>query len=232
MSRRAGRPRKPHGGRNISGLRNQRAPNSLPLAESSPSSSKHQANGDEKEPSRIRVVRDSNTRVIAEDQVNSDAEPDIDDETKPEDLSNKLTQGLAEIASGEDDGGEWVPKRFRAKRPSKPRQKEYIKGPDVMSKSIRTQQRYRKSFVNQSKLDSFFSSEGGPSSGSGNVIDLTSSPETTDTDIQSTAPVIPQRRKASRSPERSDNEAGSGQSDPPMTNTEPSTRSASSVPDH
>ncbi|THU87050.1 hypothetical protein K435DRAFT_682354, partial [Dendrothele bispora CBS 962.96] len=102
------------------------------------------------------------------------------------------------------------------------RPKEYIKGPDVMSKSTRTQERYRKAFSNQSKLDSFLYSGG---SGSGNIIDLTSSPDASDLDndsrssVSSSEPVstIPQRRKASRSPE-----VDSDPSDPPTTDTEQS----------
>ncbi|KAF5367711.1 hypothetical protein D9758_009830 [Tetrapyrgos nigripes] len=117
MSRRGGRSHKKHGGRNISGLRNQK--NTVPTLSqpvAGPSSSPKEP---ENTGTRIHMALDSNTRVIwdAEDAVGSDIESDIDEEAELEDLNDKLlVVELVRQASRESDGGEWIPRRYRRQR--------------------------------------------------------------------------------------------------------------------
>ncbi|KAF5376790.1 hypothetical protein D9757_009486 [Collybiopsis confluens] len=74
MAPHRGRGRKPHGGRNISGLRNQKSSSALPSS------------------TRINMVLDSNTRLDwgLEDELRSDEESDIDEEIYWEELDSEI----------------------------------------------------------------------------------------------------------------------------------------------
>ncbi|KAF8670168.1 hypothetical protein AX14_005923 [Amanita brunnescens Koide BX004] len=65
-------------------------------------------------------------------------------------------QRLAKFAVVNDpDDAEWIPVALRQKKEKKGCPLTYIKGPDVMSKSWRTQQRYAQSWKNQTNLCQF-----------------------------------------------------------------------------
>ncbi|KAG6810459.1 hypothetical protein H0H87_012887 [Tephrocybe sp. NHM501043] len=66
------------------------------------------------------------------------------------------------IDNGDDPRDEsWVPAQLRSKKKknSKGRPKKYKKGPDVGSKSARTQHRYRAEITKQTTFDSYFTSK-------------------------------------------------------------------------
>ncbi|KIK05029.1 hypothetical protein K443DRAFT_4210 [Laccaria amethystina LaAM-08-1] len=158
--------------RNIAGLRNQpkSPPDSFPKPHPSPilppKSSpcpNNPADGndsdvslDEENPLYKRV--DSSK----EDWQGSDNEElEVDAEELLDDWEDLRKEGLyvhlvkAAAACGDDRHDEdWVPKRKRAKE-RKVRPSTYQKGPDVASKSQRTQRHYRKSIAMQQRLDLF-----------------------------------------------------------------------------
>ncbi|KAF8179909.1 hypothetical protein BJ912DRAFT_1062706 [Pholiota molesta] len=129
----------------------------------------------------------------------SDLEPE-DDETDVDECEGskwsgfedeEFTERLAEMAEMDDPNDtDWIPPSLRTKKqPQKDRPPTYKKGPDVMSKSRRTQQRYKATFANQSRLDSFIIRQPSRSS--------------------STTSSIPHRRRAS---ERDDSSVSSSKS--------------------
>ncbi|KIK81411.1 hypothetical protein PAXRUDRAFT_15258 [Paxillus rubicundulus Ve08.2h10] len=78
---------------------------------------------------------------------------DIDDEIELEMVDDvKFGRRLAEMVEKENKKDvDWVPRVLQ----QEPRQTIYIKGPDVMSKSKRMQQRYQHAWRNQSSLNKF-----------------------------------------------------------------------------
>ncbi|KIK02078.1 hypothetical protein K443DRAFT_539523 [Laccaria amethystina LaAM-08-1] len=93
---------------------------------------------------------------LDDEELESDTEEllnDWEDDLQKEGLYVHLIKVAA--ACGDDPRDEdWVPKRKQAKE-RKARPLTYHKGPDVASKSQRTQRRYRKSIATQQSLDSF-----------------------------------------------------------------------------
>ncbi|KAK7471303.1 hypothetical protein VKT23_002712 [Stygiomarasmius scandens] len=251
-NQRAGHPRKSHQGRNISGLRNQKSQqvvlsrDNSPIAgprETSPVPGPSQQHSQESEQSHYHMLLDSNTRInwMAEDQFDLDSGSDIDEEAEIEDLNSKfLALELAEVARCEVKDDEWIPKRYKKplKNVHESRITEYHKGPDKMSTSTRTQYRYKEAWATQTTLDGNMVIGGAPVPGVSGwkrkklattepgqsdrmEVDLNSSPE------QSPPPsppqlLIPQRRKASASPEQSDDELSPSdtQTVPPASGTE------------
>jgi hypothetical protein len=105
---------------------------------------------------------------------------DIAEQSEWEELDDDdLHETMAKMAMKEEQtDGDWIPRTLRAKREKKQgkkgvnartwanrpvtqnfvpiaRPQEYQKGPDVMSKSKRTQERYAKQWKSQTKLDAF-----------------------------------------------------------------------------
>ncbi|KAG6843015.1 hypothetical protein H0H87_008570 [Tephrocybe sp. NHM501043] len=91
----------------------------------------------------------------------SDDDSELEEEDEQwgdEDLCRKMFD-MASRGGDDPTDEDWVPPKFRnyrkRKAVPKERPKEYVKGPDVMSKSKHSQEHYRKTFCNQSFLDSF-----------------------------------------------------------------------------
>ncbi|KAJ3980859.1 hypothetical protein F5890DRAFT_1557302, partial [Lentinula detonsa] len=244
--------RKPHKGRNISGLRNQKAAHASSSEHSEENSqlpSSVMASAEAANTllqSRINIDEESNARVNwrSEDMVRLSDDSDVDEEAEENELDSKiLSEQLAKIALREDEEDEWLPQSYRRKRrrPKKPRPKTYNKELGIAGKAPRTQERYAKSWRNQSALTNFqFSSIQAPNTAaaatetSPMVVDLTDSPPSTYLSLPAASTFIPQRRKASSSPDYTDSEQ-SAESDspegPPTTDSDqlsiPSTRSPS-----
>ncbi|KAJ7858868.1 hypothetical protein B0H13DRAFT_1901681 [Mycena leptocephala] len=152
------------------------------------------------------------TNSDIDSELGSDADWDMDEEEGLESM-----KALARQVDPTDDG-EWLPpKQVRENLQKRERPKVYIKGPDVMSKSARTQRRYKKSWQTQTRLDNFRFTSSGSSScvasrAPSRMPSRSRSPsvEIVDMDIPASSTLlsqaeslIPRRRRASASPEQS-----------------------------
>ncbi|KAI6100664.1 hypothetical protein EV401DRAFT_1894503 [Pisolithus croceorrhizus] len=159
-----GRPKKKS--KNISGLCNQQKPMpSITESIAADSSVKNSAQGhniresdqDESDVENLTIALDGlkiNFEVEYEAEMTEDSE--VDEEIELEMLNNvEFGRKLAQMVEHEAEKDlDWVPRVLRL-ADHKPRPTKYIKGPDVMSKSKRTQQRYQSTWRNQSSLDRF-----------------------------------------------------------------------------
>ncbi|KAF9489413.1 hypothetical protein BDN71DRAFT_1529516 [Pleurotus eryngii] len=147
--------------KNISGLRNQ--PRAL-ASDSSQSVSRNASpasipNSVPESDLRDQVHFES-LRVTWEDEeqewYSNDDDGDIEDADDIWDHED-LTPGIVEmIEMKEEQDGEWLPSHLRwASLRKTARPTEYMKGPDVMSKSKRTQRRHRKANIGQTKLNTY-----------------------------------------------------------------------------
>ncbi|KAF7362714.1 hypothetical protein MVEN_00620700 [Mycena venus] len=175
MSSKRGRGRPTKVKRNLSGLRNQKPRSPTPdPALSQPSDPEYSQDWpsdlvdeseDEPEVEEFDLAHedgmkskpgsnidvDSDVEVEEEDQAFSSATEFLEDEV----LLERLLPQAEKRGNGADEE-EWVPPRVRYQRQRRKQEKktrgEYKKGPDVASKSDRTQRRYRHSIATQTKL--------------------------------------------------------------------------------
>ncbi|EDR04366.1 uncharacterized protein LACBIDRAFT_330618 [Laccaria bicolor S238N-H82] len=163
-----GRP--PKKKRNISGLKNQPAPSVIPIPSAIGESAgknadKHYPSANPGELLPDDEEQDDQPPQDMKDLASSEQEddPDSDFESDHEwkgltsrELGKKLAELSCEIDEDPNDM-DWIPYRLRRlKGKKKERPKTYMKGPDVMSKSVRSQQRHAKVFKDQTQLDAFF----------------------------------------------------------------------------
>ncbi|KAM6493443.1 hypothetical protein JOM56_011577 [Amanita muscaria] len=159
--------------RNISGLKNQ-SRNSPLQSDSTPHPTPPRSQAPSPEPCSEVLVDDDlegeddfeNMNYfdsLKADYQREDAEDGSDEEDSGDELMELRREDLTEIMVNmmlEDDPNDldWIPEKFKAKRKEKAkgeRPKQYAKGPDVMSKSKRTQERYRKQNKDQTSLTRF-----------------------------------------------------------------------------
>ncbi|KAI6098775.1 hypothetical protein EV401DRAFT_2081935 [Pisolithus croceorrhizus] len=159
-----GRPKKKS--KNISGLCNQQKPMpSITESVAADSSVKNSAQGhniqesdqDESDVENLTIALDGlkiNFEVEYEAEMTEDSE--VDEEIELEMLNNvEFGRKLAQMVEHEAENDlDWV-LRVLQLVDHKPRPTKYIKGPDMMSKSKHTQQRYQSTWRNQSSLDRF-----------------------------------------------------------------------------
>ncbi|KAH9011560.1 hypothetical protein EDB85DRAFT_2228358 [Lactarius pseudohatsudake] len=106
--------------------------------------------GQGREGSMSDFESDLNPGEQSDDECEEDGFSDLEDE----DFAAKLVE-MAERDDPNDT--EWIPSRLRTwTQTPKERPRTYAKGPDVMSKSLRTRQRYQKEWKSQTTLNSFF----------------------------------------------------------------------------
>ncbi|KII84350.1 hypothetical protein PLICRDRAFT_46228 [Plicaturopsis crispa FD-325 SS-3] len=170
-----GRGRPSKRARNKSGLKNQsRAARSNPSdsvaddARRSSSQSSGSTDQDQEESEWAELTRIFDGLKLQYSEEGSEFEgdddlEDVDEQSEWEGLEDEeFTEVLAAMAIDEDPNDhDWIPEKIRKKAERrramnrKARPTQYVKGPDVMNKSKRTQERYRKSMRNQSALDAF-----------------------------------------------------------------------------
>ncbi|KAF8130607.1 hypothetical protein EV363DRAFT_1450407 [Boletus edulis] len=158
-----GRPKKKQ--RNIIGLWNQRRSTIsplVPLTSNTGHSEPHDSGTPENETDlELLSVQFDGLKISYADEYeeevrDGDSELDIDDEIELEMLNDvEFGRRLAKMVMKEDEkDADWVPHVLR-RVDHKLRLTTYKKGPDVMSKSKCTQQRYQRASRNQSSLDVF-----------------------------------------------------------------------------
>ncbi|KAF8238549.1 hypothetical protein L208DRAFT_1241989 [Tricholoma matsutake] len=167
-----GRPQKHI--RNTAGLRNQatqsnipQLPNAEPLINDvecspSPHDSHEPINPSslDRPEQALGLHIDSTRFLIGDDNAGMESDTEIEEASLCGDWED---EGLQEsmFKLGLDDGDDmsdedWLPYQLRkTKKLKTERPKQYVKGPDIMSKSKRTQHRYRKASRNQKTLDGF-----------------------------------------------------------------------------
>ncbi|KAI6140787.1 hypothetical protein BKA82DRAFT_36334 [Pisolithus tinctorius] len=148
-----GRPKKRPRTQNISGLRGQHHA----LSVNSDATSDDINDMTNEEPTYI--APSLNFGIEEGNNVLSDSESDADEEAEWSILvDEEFSQKLAEMVQQEEEGDlDWILDWLQRKRKKacKSHPKTYKKGPDVMSKSVWTQQQYRAYWKGQSLLDSF-----------------------------------------------------------------------------
>ncbi|KIJ95201.1 hypothetical protein K443DRAFT_683197 [Laccaria amethystina LaAM-08-1] len=157
-----GRP--PKKKRNISGLRNQPSSSKVPFLPAVESTGQNADNNEDDNGGN--EIKDDPSPPDMKDMASSEQEDNqVDSEFESDDewkglTSQELGVRLAELSCKIDDDPtnvDWIPNSLRRrKRKKKERPPSYVKGPDVMSKSLRTRRRYAESFKNQTQLDQFF----------------------------------------------------------------------------
>ncbi|KAJ6561653.1 hypothetical protein B0H19DRAFT_1068406 [Mycena capillaripes] len=160
MAVRRGRP--PKGAkRNISGLKNQsRQPSLNKTADNS-------SDSDYSDSEALDLAELDSLAYLEVDSDHSDSDNEANwDEIAQEKFQDCLVALMIQNEEDRRDAGDadWIPSRqeAEAKRSAKRRKpdgrpKEYVKGPDVASKSARTQQRHAGSIRMQTNLDGFLS---------------------------------------------------------------------------
>ncbi|KAF8522028.1 hypothetical protein JB92DRAFT_3141090 [Gautieria morchelliformis] len=159
------RGRPPKCRRNITGLRNQGGePSGTDLPNVEPPAN-HPSDGpspsdqpDEDEGLQLHL---DSTRVLMDnDEAGIESGSEVEEMSElgdwdDEELQEKMYMLAVNI--GDDPSDEdWIPPELRPKKKVRiDRPKEYMKGPDVMSKSKCTQRRYRKADRGQQRLDAF-----------------------------------------------------------------------------
>ncbi|KAF8337206.1 hypothetical protein F5887DRAFT_1161111 [Amanita rubescens] len=141
-----GRPRKR--ARNTAGLQNQapsksnlNSPETAPIPEDTPLAPPGH-DGEE-------LFDNSESEMSEQDMVEG---PTIWGDLEDDDFGQRLAE-FAVLNDPDDD--EWIPVALRRRKVKKGHPSTYIKGPDVMSKSRRTQQRHMRSWKNQTNLCQF-----------------------------------------------------------------------------
>ncbi|KAI9448580.1 hypothetical protein H4582DRAFT_2141941 [Lactarius indigo] len=104
--------------------------------------------GQGREGSMSDFESDLNPGEQSDDECEEGGFSDLEDE--------EFAAKLVEMTERDDPNDtEWIPSRLRTRTP-KERPHTYMKGPDVMNKSLRTRQRYQKEWKSQTTLNSFF----------------------------------------------------------------------------
>ncbi|KAF8179309.1 hypothetical protein K438DRAFT_1769019 [Mycena galopus ATCC 62051] len=174
MSSKRGRGRPPKVKRNISGLRNQKSrpltpepTHSQPSEEYSPDwpSDLIVESEDESEAEEFDLANEDGMKSKPGSDIDVDSDVEVEGEEKAFSLATEFLEdevllerllSQAEKRGDDADEEEWVPPRVRYQRQRRKQEKKtrgkYKKGPDVGSKSLRTQRRYRKSIAIQTKL--------------------------------------------------------------------------------
>ncbi|KIL62132.1 hypothetical protein M378DRAFT_25765 [Amanita muscaria Koide BX008] len=169
------RGRRPKHTRNITGLRNQPTqlnvsqllPNAETIANNTeptqtpPGNSHANSNTGTYDTLSEQGLHFDSTRLMIDDDNAGIGSKEVEEASlRRRDWGDRnLQESSIALAVNEGDDEGWLPNALKKrKRPRTERPKLYAKGPDVMSKSKRTQRRYRKANQNQKTLDVFLSS--------------------------------------------------------------------------